>query len=170
MNDHLSIEERIVAAIRQITRAVDLQSRRLVEACGLTGPQLATLQAVAKLRHAPPSRVARAVHLSQGTVTGILDRLEQRDLVTRQRSTADRRQIILTLTDAGSALLESAPSLLQDEFRAELARLEEWERLQMLSTLQRVARLMGAGELDTSPHLTWGGIETDGEGRASGHG
>lgn len=162
MDNQLSIEERIVAAIRQITRAVDLQSRRLVEACGLTGPQLATLQAVAKLDHAPPSRVARAVHLSQGTVTGILDRLEQRGLVTRERSTADRRQIILSVTGAGRELLDSAPSLLQDEFRSELARLEEWERLQMLSTLQRIARLMDAGELDASPHLTSGGISTDG--------
>jgi DNA-binding MarR family transcriptional regulator len=149
----LPLEQQIVAAIRQIVRAVDLHSRRLVDNYGLTGPQLATLQEAARLQCASPSMIARSVHLSQGTVTGILHRLEARHLIRRRRSETDRRGVIIEVTDAGHAMLDAAPSLLQDHFRAKLLELEEWERLQILSTMQRVATLMGAESIDASPHL-----------------
>jgi DNA-binding MarR family transcriptional regulator len=154
INDAWPLEHQIVAAMRQLVRAVDLHSRRLVENYGLTGPQLATLQEVARLGPVLPSAIARSVHLSQGTVTGILHRLERRGLVARRRSETDRRNVIVEVTAEGKRLLDTAPSLLQDHFRHELERLEEWERLQILSTLQRVASLMGAERIDTSPHLS----------------
>ena len=158
MSQPLSPEQEIVASLRKIMRAVDLHSRRLVEAFGMTGPQLATLQEAARLGPTSPSAIARTVHLSQGTVTGILTRLEARELVTRQRSESDRRSVIVDVTPEGKRLLDMAPSLLQDRFRQELERLEEWERLLILSTLQRVATLMGAEDLDAAPHLISGTV------------
>ncbi len=149
----MSVEQQIVASIRRIVRAVDLHSKKLVESCGMTGPQLATLQVIHRLGQTTPGTIARHVHLSQGTITGILYRLERRGLVARRKSETDRRGFIIEITGDGRALLESAPSLLQDKFRAELTRLHEWERLMILSTLQRVAGLMGAETLDASPYL-----------------
>jgi len=154
----LSHEDQIVAAIRQIIRAVDLQSRRLVSDHGMTGPQLAVLQETARTGPTSPSALARSVHLSQATVTGILQRLERQGLIERTPSTADRRSVLVEISSAGHALLEASPSLLQDRFRDGLSALQEWERLQILSTLQRVASLMDAGHLDASPHLTSGDI------------
>lgn len=153
MPDTLAVEDRIVASIRQIVRAVDLHSKRLVDTFGLTGPQLATLDAVEKLGPSAPSSIARAVHLSQGTVTGIVQRLEKRALVERSPSPTDRRSVLIGITDEGRRLLDRAPSLLQDTFREELSRLEEWERLAMLASLQRIASLMGAERIDASPYL-----------------
>jgi len=153
INQPMTVEHQIVAAIRRIVRAVDLHSRRLVEHYGLTGPQLATLQEAERLAPASPSLIARSVHLSQGTVTGILHRLERQGLIARRRNETDRRVVIVDVTPEGHRLLNDAPSLLQDRFRYELERLEEWERLMMLSTLQRVAGLMGAETIDASPHL-----------------
>lgn len=149
----LSIEHQIVAAIRKVVRAVDVHSKRLVENFGLTGPQLATLQEAIRLEPTSPSAIARAVHLSPGTVTGILSRLERRGYITRRRSEHDRRTVIVQVTSDGRRLMDMAPSLLQDRFRRELERLEEWERSMILATLQRVAGLMGAEQLDASPHL-----------------
>ncbi|MEO1530301.1 MAG: MarR family transcriptional regulator [Planctomycetota bacterium] len=157
----LSHEDQIVAAIRQIIRAVDLHSRRLVHGHGLTGPQLAVLREVTRLEPVPPSVLARAAHLSQATVSGILKRLETRNLVSRQKSESDRRSVSFAITDDGKTTLAASPSLLQDDFRTGLSRLEEWERLQILSTLQRVATLMNAGHLAAVPHLTPGEIRGD---------
>lgn len=150
----LTPEHQIVAALRKIIRAVDLHSHKLHEACGMTGPQLATLQEVERLGPASAVTLARAVHLSQGTVTGILTRLESRGLISRARSETDRRAWQVTITPAGLELLATAPSLLQDRFKDSLARLKDWERSQILATLQRVASLMGADEIDASPYLT----------------
>ncbi|MCO8121600.1 MarR family transcriptional regulator [Stieleria sp. TO1_6] len=154
----LSHEDQIVAAIRQIIRAVDLHSRQLFDVHGMTGPQLAVLQEAKRLGPTSPTSLARAVHLSQATVTGILKRLERRLLIDRQPSPDDRRSVLVSITDKGQAILEASPSLLQDRFRNSLSSLEEWERLQILATMQRVAMLMDADNLDASPHLTPGDI------------
>lgn len=154
----LSHEDQIVAAIRQIIRAVDLHSRSLVSDYGLTGPQLAVLQELQRLGTASPKQLAAAVHLSQATVTGILKRLETRGLVSRHPSSADRRSVQIAISESGSAVLASSPSLMQDRFRDSLSLLQPWERTQILATLQRVAALMEADAIDAAPHLTPGEI------------
>lgn len=153
------IEEHIVVALRRIVRAIDLQSRRMVEACGLTGPQVVVLREVGRLSGASISALARAVSLSQPTVSGILERLEKRGLVRRERSAQDRRSVFVSLTPEGGRVLGAAPSLLQDRFHRELGRLEEWERTQMLATLQRLAGMMDADGLDAAPLLETGSLD-----------
>jgi len=155
----LSTEDQIVAAIRRIIRAVDLHSRHLVDEYGLTGPQLATLREVARLGKASIGAVARAAHVSQPTVTGILDRLERRGLVERSRDGADRRTVNVTATAAGDEILARAPSLLQDRFHRELGRLQEWERTMTLATLQRIAEMMEVQSLEASPVLAPGPLD-----------
>jgi DNA-binding MarR family transcriptional regulator len=148
------LEEDILVAIRRIVRAVDLRSRALVRGHRITGPQLVTLRKVAALGPVSVSALARAISLSQPTVTGILHRLERAGLIRRERSERDRRSILSTVTADGARVLKDAPSLLQDRFLRELARLEDWERTQMLATLQRIAAMMDAEDIDAAPLLT----------------
>jgi len=159
----LETDQQIVAALRRIIRAVDLHSRRLVEAHGLTGPQLATLHEAARGGPLSAGVLARRVHLSPPTVTGILTRLEKRGLVERRPSETDRRSVAVHVTPAGQALLTAAPSLLQDQFRRLLAGLEGWEQQMILATLDRIAGMMGADAIDASPHLVSGSMGFQGE-------
>ncbi|MCG8405451.1 MAG: MarR family transcriptional regulator [Phycisphaerales bacterium] len=139
MQPSLSIENEIVAAIRKIMRAVDLHSHWLVGEFGLTGPQLATLREAMNMEQASPGALARALHLSQPTMSGILDRLEKRGFVQRVRDGQDRRTVSIKITPEGHHQLAHAPPLLQDRFHRKLTKLEEWEQTQILATLQRVA-------------------------------
>lgn len=152
------IEDQIVASIRRIIRAIDLQSRRLLERYKLTGPQLATLREADKLGVPTIGALARAIHLSQPTVSGILSRLERRGLIRRVRSEDDRRAVAIEVTEEGKQVLEEAPSLLQERFRAELARLESWERHWLLSALERIASMMDAEGIDAAPILETGAL------------
>ena len=154
--DSKTLELEVLTSIRRIIRAVDIHSRKLVELYGLTGPQLVTLLEAARLGAASQGAIAGAINLSQSTVTGSMDRLEQRGLVCRERSGQDRRSITVSVTDEGLSILEKAPSPLQERFRREFQKLEEWEQSQVLSTLQRVASLMQAEELDAAPVLVSG--------------
>ena len=161
-------EEQIVAAIRQIIRAVDLHSRKLQRGHGLTGPQLAVLQHCDRPEThgdqpeiTTPKSIAQAVHLSQATITGILHRLEKRGLILRTPSEEDKRSVFVQITPAGRQALQHSLSLLQDNFRTELAGLEEWERMQILSTLQRVARLMGSETLEAGRQIPPGEISAE---------
>lgn len=161
------VEEMVVVALRRIIRVIDLRSRYLVTQYGLTGPQLVLLKELSARDGDSVSKLTRAVHLSQATVTGILDRLEKRELVRRQRSDEDRRRVQIWLTDAGRELLAEAPTLLQEEFIDQLASLDDWEQTQILSSLQRVVSMMEAKHIDATPILTTGPVSATPENTAA---
>jgi DNA-binding MarR family transcriptional regulator len=149
-------DDQVIAALRRIVRAIDMHSHHLVERFGVTGPQLIALQELARLGQVPVGVLARHVHVSHPTMTGILDRLEKRGLVHRSRDPEDRRRMTVRPTAEGLHVLDSAPSPLQDRFRSEFSKLEEWEQTHMLATLQRIATMMDAEELEAAPVLTTG--------------
>jgi len=156
MSNALTLEDQVIAALRRITRAIDLHSRLLLQKHGLTTPQLAALQATHRLQPINVGALARDIHLSQATVTGILGRLEKRGLVSRTRGDRDRRSVVVQLTDDGAELVKEAPSLLQDRFHRELTKLQEWEQTTILATLQRIASMMDAEEIEAAPVLVPG--------------
>jgi len=156
MADSWPYEEQLIAALRRITRAMDLHSRLLLQTYGLTFPQLAALRAIGRLEPVTAAALARDIHLGRPTVTGILHRLELRGLIQRVRGDQDRRRVNISLTEAGHGVVASAPSLLDDQFQGELAALQQWERTQILSTLQRVAEMMNIGRLRTMAQMAGG--------------
>jgi hypothetical protein len=101
-----------------------------------------------------PSQLAAEVSLSQATITGILDRLAARDLVTRERSSSDRRVVTVRISDAGRTLVESAPSPLQERFVARLGALSHEEREIIRLTLNKIVRMMDGESIDAAPLLT----------------
>ena len=154
--DVASMKRSILVALRRIIRAVDLHSHRLMEEHGLTGPQLAALQEIVRCGTASTRSLARSLHVSQPTITGILDRLERGGLITRTRNGTDRRAIDVAITEEGQRLLAAAPPLLQERFSEELEKLQTWEQTTILATLQRVAAMMDAGDLTAAPYLVTG--------------
>jgi len=146
-----AIVERVVLALRRIIRAIDLHSRYLAHHHGLTGPQLTILRTLSASRGTSVGEVARSIHLSQATVTGVLDRLERHGLVRRVPCEADKRRVLVSLTAAAQQVLSQAPPLLQERFTREMGKLENWEQTQILSSLQRVVAMMEAKDLEATP-------------------
>jgi len=138
------VTEMVVAVLRRIIRAIDLRSRYLVTRYGLTVPQLTILKALSANGGCCVTELTEEIHLSQATATGILDRLEKRGLVRRERSDHDRRRVLVWLTGAGEELLTEAPTLLREEFTAEFSKLRDWEQTQILSSIQRLVSMMEA--------------------------
>lgn len=151
--------DEVLIALRQIIRATDLYSRKLSKVAGLTAPQLLILQATASHGEMTMGDIATEVSVSQATVTTILDRLEKRGLIERKRGERDKRRVYAYLTDAGRDIMERAPTPLQDEFMSRFSHLEDWEQSLILSSLQRVAAMMNAGDIDASPVLDLGAID-----------
>ena len=150
--------EELFISLRKVIRAIDLHSKQLSKTAGLTGPQLIILQEIARTKGVLASKVAQEVNLSPATVTSILDRLESRELVRRVRSQEDKRRVGLFLTDQGQQALISAPQPLQDHFIEKFTALAEWEQSLLLSSMQRVASMMDAQNLDAAPMLEVGAI------------
>lgn len=153
------LSDSVVSTLRQIIRAIDIQSKKLSKKYGLTGPQLIVLKEIEKSPNKPISEIARNVSLSQATVTSILDRLGQQGFTVRQRSEQDKRKVNLYLTDKAKEILNRNPSLLQEDFSEQFEKLEEWEKNMLLSTLQRLATMMDASKHPSPPVLASGPLD-----------
>ena len=156
-------EEAILLNVRKIMRAIDMYSSRLAKDYGLTTPQLLCLKQVAQSGDMTPSELSKAVNLSHATVTGIINRLEKKNFIKKTRSQKDGRSFIISLDEQGLSMVKSAPSVLQDKFMNELSRLQDWEKTQILSSLQRVAHILIAEPIEAAPVLTTGPVEASAE-------
>lgn len=157
-----ALDQAVLQALRRIIRAADLDARELARQTGLSTSQLLVMELLRGTGSMMVGAIARDVGLTQGTVTTLLDRLEERGLVDRHRNPADRRQVRVTLTDAGVALLATAPTPLQTRFLENFAPLRDWERTSILASLQRLAELMGAEGIEAAPVLDVGRIDRPG--------
>jgi DNA-binding MarR family transcriptional regulator len=146
-------EDDVLRALRRITRAIDLHSRFLATTFGLTGPQLVCLRVIGERGPLNASQLAREVSLSQGTITGIVDRLVSRQLVDRERISADRRVVTVSFTLAGRSLVDAAPSPLQERFLERLQELSADERETIRRTLDKIVHLMDGDKIDAIPAL-----------------
>jgi DNA-binding MarR family transcriptional regulator len=146
-------------ALRRILRATDSGSRKLAAATGLTPSQLMVLREVETHDNATPGAIALQLQFSHATITAIIDRLTAMGLVTRTRSERDKRQILLNATADGRRRLAEAPDLLQEIFANRFAALPAWEQAMMLASVERLAAILNAANLDAAPLLDAGAID-----------
>lgn len=86
-----------------------------------------------------PKRLGQALALSAPNLTMLLDRLQQRDLIRRERSLTDGRSQNIVLTDQGLKLAQdtaAAAAPMEDELSDRLSRAE---RLMLIELLRKVA-------------------------------
>lgn len=160
--------QEVLIALRRVIRATDLQSKYLVKAAALTAPQLMVMQTLRDKGSIPIGELAEGVSLSQATVTSIVDRLEKKKYVERERSRQDKRKVLAYITDHGLDKLKTAPTLLQENFIRQFKDLQEWEQTMIISALQRVAQMMDAQHIDASPFLDVGALDRQTEQRGPG--
>ena len=147
----------LLILLRKITQAADLHSKYLNKNFGMTGPQLIVLQELSN-GELTVSGLARRISLSQGTVTEIIHRLEKKDLLIRRRSNRDKRRVLVSLSEKCKDLLALAPPPLQETFTNSFSKIEEWEQMMILSSLNRIVKMMSAESIDASPDIDPGSI------------
>ena len=145
--------EELISSIRRIIRAVDVHSRDLLKKHGMTGPQLVILKKIHESSVLSVSEIAKHASLSQATVTNILTRLEQQGYIIRHRGEIDKRKVFIEASEKTRLILENKPNLLQADFVERFARLKDWEQSLLVASLQRIASLMNAEDLDVEPPL-----------------
>jgi len=133
---------RVLMALRRIMHFIDTYSRRLAVEHLITGPQLICLYAIAKDGPITLSELGKRVSLSMSTANGIVDRLENKHLILRERKDKDRRKVLLTATDAGIALASKAPLPLQDTLSLAISKLPELEQVSIALSLERIVEMM----------------------------
>ena len=104
------------------------------EPSGLTRAQWLPLFKLSRGDVGTAAEMARVCELDAGATTRLLDRLEDKGLVQRERSDEDRRVVNLSLTREGRQAAKVVPEVLSRVHNGALAGFtpEEWETLKSL--------------------------------------
>ncbi len=130
------LDTRAIAVIGRLVRATRLLEREIEKELSLFGLNVAEFNTICALRRAgtpyrlPPKQLGVALLFSSGGLTKLLERLEERGLVTREPDPSDGRGVLVCLTPAGKQLQEEA---------MEAHRINEERLLAPLSPEQREA-------------------------------
>lgn len=76
-------------------------SKRMDARLGVTGPQRLVIRIVGRFPDISPGEIADILKVHKSTLTGVLQRLEERGLIERKASPEDRRRALVRLTAAG---------------------------------------------------------------------
>ena len=115
-----------------------------MEPHGITAAQFKVLIIMAQFGVDTPAELCRHLSLDSGSMTRMLDRLEQKGLLDRKRSALDRRQVQLVLTDDGQRLADRLPHIGAEALN-QLAGALEPDELQTLEKLLK-KMLIAAGD------------------------
>ncbi len=103
-------ELRALSTYVKLMRAAESVTARIhrhLSAIGLTVSQLGVLDALYHLGPLSQKEIGKKILKSSGNITMVIDNLEKRDLVRRERGKSDRRLINVRLTDKGHGLINA---------------------------------------------------------------
>lgn len=151
MRDASGAKLEIIDNLRRVFQAINEYSKTAEKTTGLTGPQLWAIKLLASTSPLRVSDLARLMYLHSATVVGIVDRLESKGLVSRTRSTEDRRSIELHLTENGQAIAAQAPEVAQALLIKGLDTLSDEQFQQVEEGMKLVVQLLGAADITPQP-------------------
>ncbi|MFJ2545500.1 MarR family winged helix-turn-helix transcriptional regulator [Pseudomonas sp. NPDC087612] len=118
---------------------------------GVTAAQFKVLIIVAQYGVDTPAELCRYLSVDSGSMTRMLDRLEQKDLIIRRRCPDDRRQIRLGLSEEGQTLADLLPQIGAAAMNELVGVLEPSELATLEAILSKV--LLAAGDTLTAMRL-----------------
>lgn len=116
-------KQAVTQQLRIIYKAVQAHSKTVEKACGLSSAQLWMLYEVSEAPGVKVSQLAKVLAIHPSTCSNMLDKLEKKSLVSRDRSKTDQRSVHLFITDAGRIMLKTAPAPPQGKLSEALERL-----------------------------------------------
>ena len=102
--------ERTVALVGELMHVLQQQRVPAFLEIGITMPQAKVLFVVSAAGEMHMSALAERLGVSPSTVSGIVDRLVDQGLVARHDDPADRRQVVISATDAGATPQDHGPA------------------------------------------------------------
>lgn len=111
MYNALKLENQLCFRFYTASRLITQAYGPLLDRLGVTYPQYLVLLVLWEKDAQPVNDIAKRLVLETNTVTPLLKRMEAEGLVRRTRGTEDARQVIVSLTEKGSRLRETAKDI-----------------------------------------------------------
>jgi len=119
------LDGQLCFALYSTSLAMNKLYRKLLRKLGLTYSQYLVMLVLWEQNELTVSEVGERLFLDSATLTPLLKRMEQAELLTRTRCPNDERQVIISLTPQGEKLREDAASLPPEILHATQCSLEQ---------------------------------------------
>ena len=142
----LAISE-IIQSLRRIFKAIQDYSQEVSQKFGITGPQLWALKTLSANGSLPLGELSKRMYLHPSTITGVVDRLEKKGYVVRDRVHEDRRVIMVQLTSKGKKTASKAPNPIQGKMIYGLRKLKREELNSIYDSIEKLGGIAEAQNL-----------------------
>ncbi|MBU3989554.1 MAG: MarR family transcriptional regulator, partial [Gammaproteobacteria bacterium] len=137
------IPDEAFSKLLQLVRTVQTGMQSIDGSFGLSGSQLWALWQISAEPGLRVTALAKALHIQPSTASNLLDKLETRGLVRRERLDSDSRVVRLFLTDQGVDLVGKIPGPMRGRLRQTLQRVPVATLQGLVVGLSTVLELMG---------------------------
>lgn len=134
----------IMQSLRRIFKAIQDYSHEVSNKFGITGPQLWALKTISQNGKLSLGELTKKMYLHPSTITGVVDRLEKKGYVSRDRGQGDRRVINVQLTPQGKKLVRRAPNPVQGKMIYGLRRLKKEKLNSIYDSVNKLVEIMEA--------------------------
>ncbi len=148
MSEFESISK-IIDLIRNLNKSMRHRFHDFMQDSGLTFPQLSVISTLTKNGELKVSVLSDKMGLSDSTVSGILDRLEQKNIIRRERNQDDRRVVKIALTEGSRKFCKDFHERKEEHFSNLLKRLSEQEIKDIIKGLETLNSVLSNGEHHT---------------------
>jgi DNA-binding MarR family transcriptional regulator len=134
-------------SLRRIFKALQNFSHEVSTKFGITGPQLWVLKTIYQNGSLPLGELSKKMYMHPSTITGVVDRLEKKGYVSRDRDQVDRRVVKVQLTLKGKRLVRRAPNPVQGKMLHGLRKLGKGKLDLIFESVQTLVEIMEAQNL-----------------------
>jgi DNA-binding MarR family transcriptional regulator len=138
----------ILNSLRRVVRAFRAMAQVAEDVLGISGAQHFVLLKLAQAPALSLNDLAARTMTHKSSVSVVVKRLVDRGLVDRQRSSADGRGVVLTLTPAGRRAIARAPDAAQTRLIAALRRFPRRDLEAFAALFERFTVELGVGSLE----------------------
>jgi len=132
----------IISLNRNFNRSLKHGFHGLMQDSGFTFPQLSVISILAKNGKQKVSDISKKMGLSDSTVSGILDRLEQKGIIERKRNKDDRRVVKIYLSKGSQEICQEFHRKREEYFAHLLKKLSEQEINDIIKGLKILNRVV----------------------------
>ena len=140
--ENLNLSDQVFHQVLALLRQHRQYARRIIDDHGVKPRDMSVLRFLSEQNEVTVSQVQQYIQHSPSTTSTMIAKLEKAGYVTRTRSETDNRVVLVTLTDAGRAVLGTMPLGGLPLLRRQLRGLEDGRLQEMASVLAQIQDLM----------------------------
>jgi len=146
----------ILIKIRKIVRSLNIESKKIQKEYGVSIPQALCLNLLhsSKNYQATQTEIRKFLNLNPSTISGIINRLENKGLVARLPRSGDKRKVTIAITSKGDGLIKRIPSLLHDRLSDKLVKFDDKTLQQLFESLELLVNILEINDLEAFSPIT----------------